>query len=224
MTHLTKRRKHVFSGADHLGSMDNTHISSYPALLKKPHAWDITVIILYDFIPHKKHDSHDRMVESCEEQALRGLCRGQCNHRQAVRPLTCRANDSDLVCHESVRCVFDVYSVYSFDEDPDLNLFWDSTTMHRGRCSTGLWKLLLEMCRTQLGPTLGVFFSYMGLYNPNGFIWKYRTLSNFMAWIITYRHFLSFYWNSHLGYTVYGCIWYNRIRITNVEFNLFAMP
>ena len=48
--------------------------------------------------------------------------------------------------------------------------FWDSTTMHRGRCSTGLWKLLLEMCRTQLGPTLGVFFSYMGLYNPNGFI------------------------------------------------------
>ena len=68
------------------------------------------------------------------------------------------------------------------------------------------------------------FFSYMGLYNPNGFIWKYRTLSNFMAWIITYRHFLSFYRNSHLGYTVYGCIWYNRIRITNVEFNLFAMP
>ena len=47
------------------------------------------------------------------------------------------------------------------------------------------------------------FFSYMGLYNPNRFVWKYRTLSK-KSWLEIWqnRHFLSFYRNSHLGYMV----------------------
>lgn len=146
---------------------------------------------------------HDRMVETCEEQALRGLCRGQCNHRQALRPLTCRANDSDLVRHESVRCVF-----------------WGSTTMHvLGRCSTGLWKLLLEMCRTQLGPTLGVFFLH-GFIQPKWLCLKISyTVQKIMAWNMTKSSFLVILPKFPFG--VYGITVY---RITNVEFNLFAMP
>ena len=98
--------------------------------------------------------------------------------------------------------------------------FWDSNIMHRGRCSTGLWKLLLEMCRTQLGPTLGVFFLH-GFIQPKWLCLKISYTVQF--------HGLNHYLSSFLVILpkfpsgVYG-IWYNSIRITNVEFNLFAMP
>jgi hypothetical protein len=94
--------------------------------------------------------------------------------------------------------------------------FWDSTTMHRGRCSTGLWKLLLEMCRTQLGPTLGVFF----------LTWVYTTQmalsENIVHCPISWLESLLIVISCHFTEIPIWGIWYNRI--TNVEFNLFAMP
>ena len=109
----------------------------------------------------------------------------------------------DVCSHESVRCVICVFSLFFPSMRLPMNLFvMSQPPLHRGRCSTGLWKLLLETCRTQLGPKLSVVFSYMGLNHPNGVIWEYHTLSNLMAWIVTSRHFLSFDWNSHFG--VYG--------------------